>query len=41
MTDLSQPVTWPVIVGTIAVILAVTAVGVAWVRAKCPKNGEQ
>ena len=39
MFDLSQPVTWPVIVGTILAIFAVTGVGIVFVK-RCVKKKE-
>jgi hypothetical protein len=39
MFDLSQPIHWQVIVGTIGVIFAMTAVGVLFVR-RCVKKDE-
>ena len=39
MFDFSQPVTWPVIVGTIFAIFAVTGVGIVFVK-RCVKKKE-
>jgi hypothetical protein len=37
MFDLEQPVTWPVIAGTIAMIFAITGAGV-WFVKRCVKE---